>query len=117
MLDIGQSHPTPQAKGNGTGNPGNGAGGLPGPMPTMSIRRPGARRPPRLDMNAVRDAEARGSLTSLSDLIRRATRLATNLDHGRTASRNDVLNGNGDSRGPPWGKCNLPLNNNDWLVN
>lgn len=79
MLDIGQSHPTPQAKGNGTGNPGNGAGGLPGPMPTMSIRRPGARRPPRLDMNAVRDAEARGSLTSLSDLIRRATRLATNL--------------------------------------
>lgn len=118
MLDIGQSHPTPQqAQGNDTGNPGNGAGGLPGPTPTMSVRRPGARRPPRLDMHAVRDAEARGSLTSLSDLIRRATRLATNLDHGRTASRNDVLNGNGDSRAPPWGKCHPAINNNNWLVN
>jgi hypothetical protein len=44
-------------------------------------------RPPRLNMDAVRDAEARGSLTSLPDLIRRATRLAANLDRGRTASR------------------------------
>ncbi|KAF2643472.1 hypothetical protein P280DRAFT_253948 [Massarina eburnea CBS 473.64] len=44
-------------------------------------------RPPRLDMSAVRDAEARGSLTSLPDLIRRATRLAANLDRGKTASR------------------------------
>ena len=110
MLDIGQSHPTPQqAQGNDTGNPGNELEGLPGPTPTMSVRRPGARRPPRLNMNAVRDAEARGSLTSLSDLIRRATKLATNLDHGRTASRNDILNGNGDSRAPPWGKCKLQL--------
>jgi hypothetical protein len=41
----------------------------------------------KLDIDAVRDAEARGSLTSLSDLIRRATRLASNLDRGRTASR------------------------------
>ncbi|KAK3700316.1 hypothetical protein LTR37_016020 [Vermiconidia calcicola] len=47
------------------------------------------RRPPRLnvDMEAVRDAEARGSMTSLPDLIRRATKLASNLDRGRTASR------------------------------
>ncbi|KAI7498350.1 hypothetical protein KC367_g5132 [Hortaea werneckii] len=45
------------------------------------------RRPPRLDVDAVRDAEARGSLTSLPDLIQRATRLASNLDRGRTASR------------------------------
>ncbi|KAI2475957.1 hypothetical protein Ptr902_12596 [Pyrenophora tritici-repentis] len=44
-------------------------------------------RPPTLDMDAVREAEARGSLTSLPDLIRRATRLAANLDRGRTASR------------------------------
>ncbi|KAJ9622693.1 hypothetical protein H2203_006343 [Taxawa tesnikishii (nom. ined.)] len=36
---------------------------------------------------SLRDAEARGSLTSLPDLIRRATKLASNLDRGRTASR------------------------------
>ena len=50
-------------------------------------RRAGSRRPPRLNVDAVRDAEARGSLTSLPDLIRRATRLAGNLERGRTASR------------------------------
>lgn len=49
--------------------------------------RPGRPRPPRLDVDAVRDAEARGSLTSLPELIRRATRLAANLDRGKTASR------------------------------
>ncbi|KUI73265.1 hypothetical protein VM1G_08989 [Cytospora mali] len=50
------------------------------------------RRPPRLDMDAVREAEARGSITSLPDLIRRATRLAASLDRGkRPASRfNDL---------------------------
>lgn len=58
--------------------------------PKMSDKRPGGRRPPRLDMEAVRDAEARGSLTSLPDLIRRATKLASRLDHGRTASRNEL---------------------------
>ena len=47
----------------------------------------GLRRPPRLDIDTVRDAEARGSLTSLPDLIRRATRLAANLARGKTASR------------------------------
>ncbi|CAK7207503.1 hypothetical protein SEUCBS139899_010313 [Sporothrix eucalyptigena] len=51
------------------------------------------RRPPRLDIEAVRKAEARGSLTSLPDLIRRATRLAASLDRGRRpASRIDDLN-------------------------
>jgi len=51
------------------------------------------RRPPRLDINAVRDAEARGSLTSLPDLIRRATRLAALMDKGkRPGSRMDNLN-------------------------
>jgi hypothetical protein len=49
--------------------------------------RVGKRRPPRIDVDAVRDAESRGSLTSLPELIRRATRLAANLDRGRTASR------------------------------
>ncbi|OJD18044.1 hypothetical protein AJ78_01936 [Emergomyces pasteurianus Ep9510] len=53
------------------------------------------RRPPQIDMDAVRQAEARGSLTSLPELIRRATRLASNLDRGKTASRfgiSDILN-------------------------
>jgi hypothetical protein len=49
--------------------------------------RVGSKRPPRLNVDAVRDAEARGSLTSLPDLIRRATKVASNLDRGRTASR------------------------------
>ncbi|KAI9812706.1 MAG: hypothetical protein M1832_000363, partial [Thelocarpon impressellum] len=48
------------------------------------------RRPPRLNIAAVKEAEARGSLTSLPDLIRRATTLATALDRGRPASRFDA---------------------------
>ena len=56
--------------------------GTPAPATEKSTR-----RPPRLNLDAVRDAEARGSLTSLPDLIRRATKLASNLDRGRTASR------------------------------
>lgn len=60
---------------------------LPPSVPTLSATRPGGHRPPQLNLNAVRQAEARGSLTSLSDLIKRATRLASNLDRGRTASR------------------------------
>ncbi|KAF8436154.1 hypothetical protein BGX38DRAFT_1145451 [Terfezia claveryi] len=39
--------------------------------------------PPGLNLNAVRDAEARGSLTSLPDLIRRATKLAAVLETGK----------------------------------
>ncbi|KAL3466762.1 hypothetical protein BJX64DRAFT_216354 [Aspergillus heterothallicus] len=81
-------------------------GTLPQSTPTMSETRPGARRPPRLNMNAVREAEARGSLTSLSDLIKRATKLATNLEHGRTASRNDLLMAGGGSRFPFQGDQN-----------
>ena len=51
------------------------------------------RRPPKLDLNAVRDAEARGSLTSLPDLIKRATRLAAMIDKGkRPGSRLNNLN-------------------------
>lgn len=50
------------------------------------------RRPPKLDIDAVRKAESRGSLTSLPDLIRRATRLAASLERGkRPASRFDDL--------------------------
>lgn len=64
--------------------------GLPNAAPMMSDKRPGARKPARLDMDAVRVAEGRGSLSSLSDLIRRATKLASNLDRGKTASRADL---------------------------
>jgi hypothetical protein len=60
-----------------------------GPLqPKKSLsERAGTRRPPRLNIDAVREAEARGSLTSLPDLIRRATRVAANLERGKTASR------------------------------
>ncbi|KAK0661514.1 hypothetical protein DIS24_g2590 [Lasiodiplodia hormozganensis] len=65
--------------------------GYSNPKRGMSLAdRVGTRRPPRLNVDAVRDAEARGSLTSLPDLIRRATRLASNLDRGKTASRMDM---------------------------
>lgn len=57
-------------------------------VPTGGLsERAGKPRPPRLNVDAVREAEARGSLTSLPDLIKRATRLASNLDRGKTASR------------------------------
>ena len=59
--------------------------------PSISDRVPSKHRPPHLDMDAVRDAESRGSITSLPDLIRRATRLAANLDRGKTASRSGML--------------------------
>ncbi|KAF1983847.1 hypothetical protein K402DRAFT_337574 [Aulographum hederae CBS 113979] len=49
--------------------------------------RVGMKRPPRINVDAVKDAETRGSLTSLPELIKRATRLAANLDRGKTASR------------------------------
>lgn len=60
-------------------------------QPSMSNKIPPSRRPPKLDIDAVREAENRGSTTSLSDLIKRATRLAANLDKGRTASRLGML--------------------------
>lgn len=53
------------------------------PSPSGFSRLSAIRRPPRLDIDAVRDAEARGSLTSLPDLIRRATRLAAMMDRGK----------------------------------
>ena len=50
------------------------------------------RRPPRLDMEAVERANSRGSMTSLPDLIKRATRLAAMIDRGkRPASRFEEL--------------------------
>lgn len=75
-------------------------GGLATPAPGMSDKVPESRRPPRLNVDAVREAETRGSLTSLTDLIKRATMLASNLERGRTASRLgflDMLNGGRES--------------------
>lgn len=74
----------------------------PSPQPFSHLS--AIRRPPKLDIDAVRDMEARGSTTSLSDLIRRATRLAAMIDRGkRPASRfenfNDYLDEKSDSRG------------------
>ncbi|MCJ1383653.1 hypothetical protein MMC17_006767 [Xylographa soralifera] len=51
----------------------------------------------RRELEGTKDPEARGSLTSLPELIRRATKLASNLDRGKTASRLglfDMLNAN-----------------------
>lgn len=62
------------------------------PLRHSSSRLSTMKRPPRLDMEAVRSAEARGSMTSLPDLIKRATRLAAMIDTGkRPASRFDNL--------------------------
>ncbi|RAH75540.1 uncharacterized protein BO66DRAFT_310923 [Aspergillus aculeatinus CBS 121060] len=93
MLDLSAEHPALARPYDNNAALRKEVGGLPKAAPTISETRPMGRRPPRLNMTAVRDAEARGSLTSLPDLIRRATKLASNLEHGRTASRNDLLNG------------------------
>ncbi|KAL8695556.1 MAG: hypothetical protein Q9224_003356, partial [Gallowayella concinna] len=58
---------------------------------TGSMSEKGGRRPARLKLDAVKESEPRGSATSLPELIRRATRLASNLDRGKTASRIGVL--------------------------
>ena len=64
-------------------NAGNGVSpGDPSRLGRMGSRL-SVRRPPRLDIDAVREAESRGSLTSLPDLIRRATRLAAMMDRGK----------------------------------
>ncbi|KAL8691042.1 MAG: hypothetical protein Q9218_003644 [Villophora microphyllina] len=58
---------------------------------TGSMSEKGGKRPARLKLDAVKEQEPRGSATSLPELIRRATRLASNLDRGRTASRIGML--------------------------
>ncbi|CAD6498780.1 BgTH12-04440 [Blumeria graminis f. sp. triticale] len=45
-------------------------------------------RPARLDMNAISAAEARGSLTSLTDLILRAKKLESLIDQGKRPGSN-----------------------------
>ena len=73
--------------------------GVPEPV-TSPLAGVSTRRPPPLNIDAVKKAEARGSLTSLPDLIRRATRVASNLDKGRTASRLGMLDIAGPSGSP-----------------
>ena len=73
--------------------------GTPSPLPSSPPDQNGKamKRPNRLNIDTVKEAESRGSLTSLPDLIRRATRLASNLDRGRTASRLVMLDMMGGS--------------------
>ncbi|KAI9904129.1 hypothetical protein N3K66_000658 [Trichothecium roseum] len=62
------------------------------PAPKPGRRLSAMKRPQRLDIDAVRAAEARGSITSLPDLIKRATRLASMIEKGnRPASKLDNL--------------------------
>lgn len=49
--------------------------------------RVGSRKPAPLNLGAVKEAEKRGSLTSLPDLIHRALRLASNLEQGKNTSQ------------------------------
>ncbi|KAK3172526.1 hypothetical protein OEA41_005848 [Lepraria neglecta] len=59
--------------------------------PEPSLTEKGFKRPPRLNLEGSREGPGRGSATSLPELIRRATRLASNLDRGKTASRIGML--------------------------
>ncbi|KAL8972501.1 MAG: hypothetical protein Q9183_000512 [Haloplaca sp. 2 TL-2023] len=67
------------------------AGTTPRASTAGSMSDKGGKRPPRLKLDAVKESEPRGSATSLPELIRRATRLASNLDRGKTASRIGML--------------------------
>lgn len=86
--------------------------GIGAPARGMSTKRDATKRPPRLDIDAVRDMEARGSTTSLTDLIKRATKLASNLDRGKTASRLGMLDMFGPS-GSSQRMGNLPPGKRD----
>lgn len=65
-------------------NPGD--TGSPSTSTASSKTEKAAKRPPRLNLSAAKE-ESRASQASLPELIRRATRLASNLDRARTASR------------------------------
>jgi hypothetical protein len=87
-----------------SGDPSDGLRNYATRNPGFGAKVPENRRPPWLNMDAVKGAEARGSLTSLPDLIRRATQLASNLDRGKTASRLglwEFMNPSGESKAHP----------------
>lgn len=56
--------------------------------------RVGNRKPSNINVGAVKEAEARGSITSLPGLINRALTLASNIETGRTSSKNSDWFGN-----------------------
>lgn len=56
--------------------------------------RVGDKAPSSLNMEAVREAEARGSMTSLPGLLNRAVQLASNLEKGKTSSKQSDWFGN-----------------------
>ena len=58
---------------------------------TPPMNEKGPKRPPPLNLEGSRASPARSSASSLPELIRRATRLASNLDRGKTASRLGML--------------------------
>lgn len=59
---------------------------------SISMSEKGIKRPPPLKLaSSAKDGPGRASQSSLPELIRRATRLATNLDRGNTASRVGML--------------------------
>ena len=63
--------------------------GTASPSIAPSTTAKGTKRPPHLNLKATK--EGRDSATSLPELIRRATKLASNLDRGKTASRIGML--------------------------
>lgn len=65
----------------------------PGTSAAPSIHEKHGRRPPPLNLESSNTSRShrRSSNSSLPDLIRRATRLASNLDRGKTSSRVGVL--------------------------
>ena len=65
----------------------------PGTSAPPSIHEKHTRRPPPLNLESSNGSRSHGrsSSSSLPDLIRRATRLASNLDRGKTTSRAGVL--------------------------
>ncbi|CAF9933221.1 hypothetical protein IMSHALPRED_009096 [Imshaugia aleurites] len=65
------------------------ASGTASPSQAASTPGKGTKRPPNLNLKASK--EGRDSATSLPELIRRATKLASNLDRGKTASRLGML--------------------------
>ena len=90
-------------------------GALPtsGPASSHHSRAPsttskGMKRPPRLNLDSPRQPGGRSaSQSSLPELIRRATKLASNLDRGKTASRIgmlDILNANDKEKKEQQGK-------------
>ena len=60
---------------------------IPRSTPPMKGNSAGRQKSPKTGLYTTGEQESRNSLTSLPDLIRRATRLASVLDRGRTASR------------------------------